>query len=214
VSDGWQSIRLDDIEPIAVAGGLLWRPLRRTLGVEAFGINAYVAPKAGDHVVEGHTEQNLGHEEAYVVLTGRATFTLDDESFDAPAGTIVFVRDPKVRRGARAEEPGTAVLAVGGKPGEAYSPSPWEWYFYAERFRPTEDWDGAIAFLAEGAEKYPDHSGMLYALGCFEALGGRHDDAVAHVARAVELEPGFRDWAQKDEDLAAIRGLPGFPHTS
>lgn len=211
MSEKWQSIRLEEIEPVSVAGGLQWLPLRRTLGVEAFGINAYVAPKVGDDVVEAHAEGNLRHEEVYVVLSGRATFTLDEETVDAPAGTVVFLRDPEVHRHARAEEAGTAVLAIGGKPGEPYSPSAWEWYFYAERFRASEDWDGAIAFLEEGAEKHPDHAGMLYALGCFESLAGRHDEAVAHVARAVELNSGFRDWAQKDDDLAAIRSLPGFP---
>src|SRR5215813_1360916 len=68
VGDRWQSVRLDEIEPIPVAGGLLWRPLRRTLGVGAFGINAYVARSAGDDVVESHTESQLQHEEIYLVV--------------------------------------------------------------------------------------------------------------------------------------------------
>ena len=115
MAEGWKSVRLDEIEPIAVDGGkLLWRPLRRTLDVEAFGINAYVAPNAGDDVVEEHTEKTHMHEEIYLVLSGRATFTLDGETLDAPAGTAVFIRDPGVKRHARAEEPDTAVLAVGG----------------------------------------------------------------------------------------------------
>ena len=160
------------------------------------------------------TRRSNSDTKRYVVIAGRATFTLDEETFDAPTGTVVFVRDPDVRRGARAEEAGTAVLAIGGKPGEPYSPSAWEWYFYAERFRASQDWDGAIAFLGEGAERYPDHAGMLYSLACFETLAGRHDDALRHVARSVELEPGFGDWAQKDDDLAAIRSLPGFPTSS
>ena len=202
---GWQSVKLDEIEPISVAGGLLWRPLRRTLGIEAFGCNAYVAPHAGDEVVERHTERSLQHEEIYVVLSGRATFTLDDETVDAPAGSVVFVGDPNVTREARAEEPGTAVLAVGGKPGEAYAPSPWEWYFYAERFRPSGDWDAAIASLHEGLERYPDHPGMLYSLACYEALAGRGDEAFAHLHRSLELDPSRRDWALRDDDLASIR---------
>jgi mannose-6-phosphate isomerase-like protein (cupin superfamily) len=133
VARGWQSIRLDEIDPIpVVAGTLLWRPVRRTLDVGAFGINAYTAPNAGDDVVEEHTESTLRHEEVYVVLTGHATFTLDDETLDAPAGTVVFVRDPLVKRHARADEPGTQVLAVGGPRSEAYEPSPWEDVFAAE----------------------------------------------------------------------------------
>ena len=57
VPGGWESVRLEDIEPISVVDGtLLWRPVRRTLDIGAFGINAYVAPNAGDDVVEEHTE--------------------------------------------------------------------------------------------------------------------------------------------------------------
>ncbi len=85
--------------------------------MQAFGINAYVAANAGDDVVEEHTESSLQHEEVYVVLTGRATFQLGDEELDARAGTVVFVRDPELKRHARAEEPGTSVLAIGGKVG-------------------------------------------------------------------------------------------------
>ena len=102
------------------------------------------------------------------------TIPLAGETLDAPAGTVVFIRDPDVRRSAVAIEAGTSVLAVGGRAGEPYSTSPWEWYFYAdERFRPAKDWDGGVAFLAEGAERYPDHAEMLYSLACFEALAGR-----------------------------------------
>ncbi len=205
------SVRLDEIEPIPVAGGLLWRPLRRTLGVEAFGINAYVAPTAGDDVVERHSEARLQHEEAYIVLSGRATFTLDEETLDAPAGTVVFVRDPAVQRHAKAEEPGTTVLAVGGKPGEAYAPSAWEVYFYAERHRAGERWDLAIAELERGLADYPGHPGVLYSLACYEALDGRKDAALAHLQRAAEIDPSVAGWAADDTDLDSIRDLPGFP---
>src|SRR5215471_9418970 len=100
------------MEPIPVVDGtLLWKPLRRTLDIEAFGMNAYVAPNAGDDVVEEHTESTLHHEEVYVVLSGRATFTLEGETLHAPVGTVVFIRDPLIKRHARAEEPGTQVLA-------------------------------------------------------------------------------------------------------
>ena len=93
---GWQTLRLDEIEPIRAAG-VNWKPLRRTLDVSAFGTNAYVAGP-GEDVVEEHSEERLGHEEVYVVVSGRATFTLDGETHDAPAGTLVHLADPSVRR--------------------------------------------------------------------------------------------------------------------
>ena len=104
-----------------------------------------------------------------------------------------------------------AVLAIGGKPGEPYSPSAWEWYFYAERFRPSRDWDGAVAELTEGVQRHPEHAAMLYSLACYEALAGHHGDALAHLARAVELDPSMKPDVEKDADFDSIRALPGFP---
>jgi tetratricopeptide (TPR) repeat protein len=212
VPDGWQSVQLDAIDPIAVVDGkLLWRPVRRTLDVGAFGINAYVAPNAGDDVVEEHTERSLGHEEVYVVLTGRATFTLDGETLDAPAGTLVFVRDVDVKRHARAEEPGTSVLAVGGPRDAPYEPSPWEDYFAAERHRTAGDYESYVAELEDALARRPDHPAILYNLACAEALAGRSDDAIAHVTRALELKPEWSDEIAKDEDFAALRDRPDWP---
>ena len=203
----FESLRLSDIDPVTVADGLTWLPVRRTLGVEAFGINAYMAARAGEPVVEEHTEESLGHEEVYVVLTGRATFTLDGETLDAPSGTAVFVREPTVRRGAVAAEPGTSVLAIGGKAGAPYSPSAWEWYFAAERYRKDADYDSALELLAEGLERFPENAGMLYSIACWESLAGRSDTAVEHLRRAIELDPRFADWSKTDTDLDNIRSL-------
>lgn len=212
MADGWQSVRIDDIEPISVVNGtLLWRPVRRTLDIGAFGVNAYIAPNAGDDVVEEHTERSLGHEEAYLVLAGRATFTLDDETVDAPAGTIVFIRDPEVRRHARAEEPGTSVLAIGGPRGAAYEPSAWEDYFAAERHRTAGDYEAYLKELSAALERRPDHPGALYHAACAEALAGRDDDAVGHLRRALELRPELAEHALVDEDFVSLRERPDWP---
>ncbi|HEY7179019.1 MAG TPA: hypothetical protein VH305_07575 [Gaiella sp.] len=205
MGERWSTVRIDDVQPITVAGGLRWRPLRRTLGIEAFGMNAYTAAQPGDDVVESHTEQSLGHQEVYVVLSGLATFELDGETLDAPAGTIVFLRDPTTRRYARAVEPGTTVLAVGGKPGEAYTPSAWEWYFEAERFRDPLDPEAALRLMEEANERFPDHPGVVYSTACWLALGGRDEEALETLRRAVELEPRAREWAAGDEDLVSVR---------
>ena len=208
----WDTVRLDEIEPIAVVdGSLLWRPVRRRLDIGAFGINAYVAPNEGDDVVEEHTERSLGHEEVYIVLAGRATFTLDDETVDAPAGTVVFIRDVDVRRHARAEEAGTSVLAIGGPRDAAYEPSPWEDYFAAERHRTAGDYDAYVAELEDALRRRPDHPATLYNLACAEALAGRGDEAVAHVRRAVELDPAFGEYAAEDEDFVGLRERPDWP---
>lgn len=208
----WQAVQLNEIEPIRVVDGtLLWRPVRRTLDVGAFGINAYAAPDVGDVVVEEHTETALGHEEVYVVLAGRATFTLDGETLDAPAGTVVFVRDPAVKRAALAAEPDTSVLAVGGPREGSYEPSPWEDFFAAERHRATGDYETYAAELAAALERRPDHPATLYNVACAEALAGRPEIALEHLTRALELRPDLGDLARSDEDLASVRALPGWP---
>ena len=213
MADGWQSVRIEEIDPIPVVGGtLLWHPVRRTLDIGAFGINAYTAPNRGDDVVEEHTEDTHRHEEVYVVLKGRATFTLDEETLDAPAGTVVFIRDPAVKRHARAEAPDTSVLAVGGPRDAAYEPSPWEHAFFAaEKHRLSGDYEAMAAEIAAGLVQHPDSPGLLYNLGCAEALAGRPDDALEHVRRALELKPEWGDIARKDEDLVTLRELPGWP---
>src|SRR4051794_7294055 len=99
------------------------RPVRRHLGIEAFGANARVAREAGEVLVMPHDERaggpygTDGHEELYVVLRGRAAFTVDGEEVDAPVGTLVFVRDPAAVRSAVAVEAGTPGLGGRGPPG-------------------------------------------------------------------------------------------------
>lgn len=209
---GWEVVRLDDLDTIPVEGaGITWRPIRRRLGIRAFGINAYTAASPGEHVVEEHTEETLGHEEVYVVVRGRARFTLGGEEVDAPAGTLVYLRDPSVRRAAIAQEAGTMVLAVGGPPGEAYEPSAWEVWFAAAPHRAAGEYDKAVEILAGGVADKPDSAPLVYNLACYEALAGRTDQALDHLRRAIELDPKCAEWARGDEDFESIRSDPRFP---
>jgi quercetin dioxygenase-like cupin family protein len=110
VSERWSSLRIADVTPITVAGQLHWRPLRRTLGIEAFGINAYTADKAGDDVVERHSEETLRHEEIYVVLSGSGRMKLDDEVIELERLDAIRVA-PGVMRGFEADDGGLEILA-------------------------------------------------------------------------------------------------------
>jgi mannose-6-phosphate isomerase-like protein (cupin superfamily) len=103
--------------------GLVWRPVRHHLDVRAFGTNAYTGADVGDLLIEPHDEDEF--EELYVVLGGAARFTVDGETFDAPAGALVLVTPPS-HRVAHATAPGTTVLAVGAVPGKAFEVSGWE----------------------------------------------------------------------------------------
>ena len=126
---GFRVVALDQVPPVEDHGldvDADWKPVRHHLGVSAFGVNAYVGGEEGKLVIEEHDESDIQHQELYFVVSGRAEFTLAGEAFDAPAGTFVFVEDPTVRRKAVTKESGTTVLALGARPGEAFSPSEWE----------------------------------------------------------------------------------------
>ncbi len=125
---GWSSTSLGAIATLGEADAPAWKPVRHTLGIGAFGVNAWVARDAGDELIEEHDElgEDGGQEELYFVSAGHAAFTVGGERVDAPAGTLVAVRDPAIVRAAVAAEPGTVVLVVGGVRGTAFTPSAWE----------------------------------------------------------------------------------------
>ena len=201
----WETAHLSELESLKGPGTLRWSPVRRRFGITAFGINAYTAAEAGQDVVEEHTEETLGHEELYAVVAGHATFTLDGEELDAPAGTLVFLGDPAVKRSAKAVEPGTTVLAIGGAPGR-HEPSAWEFFFAAYAYADeTGDAERGLAEIEAGLAEKPDHPALLYHRACMNARLGRLDDARAALDRAVELDPKFAEWAKDDEDLAPLR---------
>jgi hypothetical protein len=200
---------IDQVERLPAFGiDSVWRPVRHHFGIEAFGINAYTADTAGTQVIEEHDELQAagGHQELYVVLSGSAAFTIDDDHLEAPAGTFVFLGDPSARRGAVALEPGTTVLAIGGEPGRPYAVSAWEFAF---RGLAKGGQEGAEIF-AEGISRYPDRSSLYYNLACMHALDGDPGPALEALERAIELSPEARNWAAADEDFEKLRGTEEF----
>jgi mannose-6-phosphate isomerase-like protein (cupin superfamily) len=208
---GWTASHLDDV-PTHQLPGARRSAVREHLDVRAFGINAY-SGNDGQRVIAEHDEaQALAarHQELYLVLAGRATFTVAGEEADAPAGTLVFVGDPGTRRAAVAREDGTTVLAVGAPAGEAYSVGRWEPMAGFFDFYNRGDYAGGIAFLEECLRRDPAYPGTLYNLACCESLAGRADSALEHLRAAVEGEPGLRENARDDEDFAPLRDDPRF----
>lgn len=153
-------LRLDEIRGAQI-GDALWKPIRSTLGIKAFGINAYVCQQSGATLFDEHDETEPGasegrHQELYFVAAGRATFTVDGEQIDAPAGTFVFVENPSSRRGAVAAEHGTTVLAMGGPVGEGYEVAPWEYWFRVRAAHQEGQLDKAKALAEEALARWPD----------------------------------------------------------
>ncbi len=67
-----------------------------------------------------------------------------------------------------------------------------------------------VAFLREAAARLGEDAVLLYDLACFESLAGETEEALAHLARSLELEPGLRAGAVADSDFDAIRQDPRF----
>jgi quercetin dioxygenase-like cupin family protein len=89
-----------------------WQQLNAPLGIRAFGVNA-VAMEPGDDFDIEHDESADGHQEMYVVVSGRMRFRLGDEEVEAGPGDVVAVPDPAETRNYWAVEPGTRVVCVG-----------------------------------------------------------------------------------------------------
>jgi hypothetical protein len=214
MTEGYEVTSFGELDSIPLFDGLVWHPVRRRLGIRAFGINAYTAEAVGEQVIEEHDETGNGvngHEEVYVVASGRATFTIGTDTLDAPAGTLVFVSDPKLKRKAIAEEEGTLVLAIGGEAGLAYEISPWESYFAAMPAIREQRYGEAIATIEAGLVERPGHPALLYNLACAESLGGRPLDAITHLQAAVREDRKYLERAKTDPDFDSIRREPGFP---
>jgi tetratricopeptide (TPR) repeat protein len=205
VSERYQIARLGELDR---AGS--WTRVRGHFGIEAFGVNAWTAEAIGEEVISDHNEDRSGHEELYVVLSGRATFTVDGRDVDAPAGTLVFVNEPQTQRKAVAAEAGTTVLAIGAKAGEAYQPLGWEWSSDAFPYFGTGEHARAYELLAAADAAHPDAPSVLYNLACAEALTGRTEEAVQHLRRAVELYEPFAEIARDDSDFDSIRDHEGY----
>jgi tetratricopeptide (TPR) repeat protein len=213
VSEKFRVASLHELELPSLPTSPRWALVRQKLGINAFGANAWTSQQAGQEVIGEHDEvgPRAGkHEELYVVLAGRATFTIDGEDVEAPAGTLVFVRDPAAKRKAVADEAETTVLVVGAPPGEAFTPSQWERSAQAFGYFATQEYDKAHAILSEALEEYPDDAGVLFNLACAESLLGRTDDAVGHLQQSIAREESFRKLAQKDTDFDSIREDPRF----
>jgi hypothetical protein len=198
--------RLDEI-PVLGDGGIPCRPVRHHFGLTSFGLNAWTGVAAGDRILYEHDEANDA-EELYLVHAGRATFELDGNRVDAPAGTFVFA-PPGVRRTAFAEEPGTTILAIGGRPGEAWQPDGWELWapvtplYEAGRFAEAADRSRELA------EANPGLPMLRYMLACCELQAGRPADAIEQLEAAL-VTPRMRAIAGKDPTLDPIRGESAF----
>ena len=201
---------IDEIDEIT-DGRCPSRPVRHHFGITAFGVNAFTAHDAGDRLINEHDEsaEHDLQEELYLVQRGRATFELDGERVDAPAGTLVFAR-PSVKRTAFAEEAGTTVVALGGTPGKAYEPHGAEVWMPLQHLYEAGKYAEAADRGREEIEAHPEYAVPLYNLACCECLAGRTAEAIEHLRLAIDRAERFRSLAAEDSDFDPIRDEPAF----
>jgi uncharacterized cupin superfamily protein len=210
MSDGYQILDLAEIEPYPYhqRGGQKLLTIERLTGFRPAGINGWIGD-TGEGLVPEH-EEDSGNEELYVVVSGRATFTVDGTKHDAPAGTLIHVLAGE-KRVAEAAEPDTIVVAVGGTIGEAHEQQGWTSFVVADALRHAGRIGEARAAIAEMIALHPDHWGPPYNAACFEALAGFPDEAFAYLARAKAMSPAdVRPYLEQDTDLDSLRDDPRF----
>lgn len=209
----YQVASLDELEPNPQQEGRMFKRVRSELGILSFGVNAQGTSAADIPIIAEHDESvpwSNSHEELYVVVAGHATFTVDGEEIDAPAGTLVFVGDRNAKRSAIAREEGSRVLAIGGTPGEAYRISVGEasrdWFGHYE----AKEYEQGLAILESTLVDYPDNPLLLYNIACCESLLGRKDEALEHLRLAIAGHEGFVETARDDSDFDPVREDPRF----
>jgi hypothetical protein len=205
----YRVVDLGSLESVPLEEGV-WHPIRRALGVTAFGVNAYGATEAGAPLIEEHDETSPGaggHEELYFLVRGTATFEVGEDTVDAEAGTMILV-EPATRRKATATSDDAMVLVIGGRPGSAMPPSPFEYWYAALPAHEAGEHQRAYEIAAEGLEHYPEHGTLHYALACEAALAGERERALEHLRTAFANDPRAREWARTESDLDGLRDDP------
>ncbi len=207
---GYELLAIDSAEGVDLGNGLDWIPVRRRLGVNAFGVNAFRGAAAGDVVVEDHVE-STGQEEIYFVVRGRVRLAVGAEQIDVDAGTAVFVSDPDLRRCGAALEANTVVLAVGGWADRSYHTLPWEPIYLARPAMARGDWTAAAETLNEEGGDHLDSGILRYRLAFCHAQLGEADQATTELQRALEADPSLADRASSDDAFAELRDRSDWP---
>ena len=109
-------VHIDEIEG---AHGGVFKPVGRTLGVTAFGVNVEQYKQGHDQYPD-HDHADDGQEEVYYVISGQATLTIDGEDHRLRAGSVAYVPPGHSRR-FTTPDGSVQFLAIGGTPGSPFS---------------------------------------------------------------------------------------------
>jgi uncharacterized cupin superfamily protein len=100
-----------------------WSLVRRSLGLDSFGINLVEIPPGGS--IPRHDETERDQEEVFFVVSGEPTVVIDDEELRARAGTFVRV-DAEPKRTVKNDGlERAAVLIMSAPRSSGYKPMSW-----------------------------------------------------------------------------------------
>lgn len=126
-SDDFTAKDFDDMDPyVGVVPGVGMYPVRRALGVEAFGISRVTLERAPG--VEGYTgypdheHSSDGQEEVYVITAGSGALVLAEDDVEVETGEMVRVAADLTRKWIPSEE-GLSFIAIGAPVGRPYEPA-------------------------------------------------------------------------------------------
>lgn len=121
--DGFTILNRDEFERMEGSGECSWLLARKSLDVNAFGLNLVEIGPGGQ--IPEHDETQRDHEEVFIVWDGDATAVIDGTDAAAPAGTFVRV-SPEVRRTIRNDGDGPVKLLIVSAPrSSGYTPMGW-----------------------------------------------------------------------------------------
>ncbi len=108
-----------DATELEALGGA-FRPIRKTLGVRAFGINQEDFPPNADQYPE-HDHAGDGQEEVYCCIGGSGRIVVDAEEVELKPGRYVLVT-PESKRKVYAGPDGLSLIVAGAPVGRPYEP--------------------------------------------------------------------------------------------
>lgn len=111
---------ISEIDSMEGFGGCRYHPIRKALGVEAFGISIIDIP-SGNSEYPNHDHEKSGQEEVYVALSGSGEIEIEGERFPLDENHIARV-GAQTKRKVWPGKDGMRILVVGNTPGKAYQP--------------------------------------------------------------------------------------------
>ena len=100
-----------------------WALARKTLGLQAFGMNIVELPP-GESIPE-HDETASDQEEVFIVVSGEATIVIDGEDHAAPVGTFARLDPEPTRTCVNRSDADATVLIVSAPRTSGYEPMAW-----------------------------------------------------------------------------------------